>query len=112
MQKQDLGQLNIMPRHTFLRTALTRERSNSPARETAFEHMLQGAVKEVSVHSMCMSLLLVCEGLAVILRAQWPLCTNPSSHSKAQHRPCLSPRVCPSHGLRPVQAHLMLPAFS
>lgn len=54
-QKQDLGQLNIMPRHTFLRTALTRERINSPASEMAFDHMLQGAVKEVSVHPLHVS---------------------------------------------------------
>lgn len=48
MQKQGLGQLNVMPRHTLLRTALTRERNNSPASE----HMLQGAIKEVSVHPL------------------------------------------------------------
>lgn len=51
-QEQDLGHLNIMPWHTFLRTALTRDRSNSAASETAFEHMLQGAVKKVSVQPL------------------------------------------------------------
>lgn len=85
---RNIVQLNIMPRHTFLRTALTRERGNSPAGEMALEHL------EDSAFSPCEWTCCWCgEGLALILRAQWPLCTDLSSHSKAQNLLCLCCRV-------------------
>lgn len=51
MQKQDFGQLNIMPRHTFLRKgydSVHRRVITTQRVKTACEHTLQGAVKEVS----------------------------------------------------------------
>lgn len=59
MQKQDFGQLNIMPGHTFLRKGYdsTRKKSNNSSQpvKTASEGMLQGAVKDVSVHPLCVN---------------------------------------------------------
>ena len=52
MQKQDFGQLNIMPRHTFLRKGYDsthRRVITSQQVKMASEFMLQGVVKEVSV---------------------------------------------------------------
>lgn len=78
-------------RHTFLRTALTRKRSNSPAGETAFDNMLQGAVKEVSVHPLHVS-----ELVAGVVKV-WLSSCEPSGLSAqisaaiAQHRTSSAP---------------------
>lgn len=56
MQKWDFGQLNIMPRHTFLRKGYDSTHRRAITKQqvkTAFERMLQGVVTEVPVCPLC-----------------------------------------------------------
>lgn len=54
MQKQDFGQLNLMPRCTFLGRAMTALTGVSQQVRTASECMLQGVVRGgLCVASLC-----------------------------------------------------------